>query len=147
MESALHYAARHFYAPALISGLEDEKTKSVAVFLTSDLPELQRGLLEWRVTGLQGTLLHDGTVAADVAPRKSQLVQTLDLQSLAQQHGQNSLLVWLTLEIGGREASRNLVMFAPPKELDLVDPALKTEVAETKSSQRFPIRRITSGAA
>jgi beta-mannosidase len=136
---ALHYAARHFYAPALISGLEDEKTKSVAVFLTSDLPVQARGQLGWRVTDLQGTLLHDGTVAAEVAPRKSQLVQTLDLQSLAQQHGQNNLLVWLTLGIGGREVSRNLVMFARPKELDLVDPVLKTEVAETKSGFRVTV--------
>jgi beta-mannosidase len=136
---ALHYAARRFYAPMLVSGLEDEKNFTVAVYLTSDLATPQSGQLEWRVTDLPGTLLNDGTLAAEIAPRKSQIVQTLDLNSLAQSHGKNNLLVWLKLNVAGREVSRNLVSFARPKDLDLADPKLKTEVTETQTGFRVKL--------
>jgi beta-mannosidase len=40
---ALHYAARHFYAPVMVSGLEDDHTKNIDIYLTSDLAEARRG--------------------------------------------------------------------------------------------------------
>jgi beta-mannosidase len=136
---ALHYAARHFYAPVMVSGLEDTKTKSVAIYLTSDLQTVQNGLLTWRVTDLQGARLNDGKLAVNIAPRASAAVQTLDLNSAAQQHGENNLLIWLGLNVDGREVSRNLVTFARPKEIDLPAPNLKTEIAETKSGFRVKL--------
>lgn len=130
---ALHYAARHFYAPALVSGLENEKTKSVDVFVTSDHPEISRGTLEWRITDVHGTLLNDGTVAVEIPSRKSQQVRTLDLMSLSNAHGGDNLLVWLRLLVNEQEVSRNLVTFARPKDINLLDPKLKTEITETDS--------------
>jgi beta-mannosidase len=84
-------------------------------------------------------MLQDGTLAATIAPRTSQAVKTLELDSLAQQHGEKNLLLWLKLSVEGREVSRNLVSFARPKEIDLVDPNLKTEVTEIKSGFRVKI--------
>jgi len=133
---ALHYAARHFYAPVMVSGLEDTKTKSVAIYLTSDLQATQHGVLTWRVTDLQGALMNDGSLAITMAPRTSATVRTLDLNSAAQQHGENNLLIWLGLNVDGREVSRNLVTFARPKDIDLAAPNLKTEIAESKSGFR-----------
>jgi beta-mannosidase len=136
---ALHYTARHFYAPTMVSGLEDAKTNSMAVYVTSDLAETQRGTLAWRVTDLQGVLLNDGTLAVEIAPRKSETVRTLNLDSLAQQQGANNLLVWLSLHVNNREVSRNLVSFARPKELKLTDPELKSEITETKTGFRVKL--------
>jgi beta-mannosidase len=136
---ALHYAARHFYAPVLVSGLEDAKAKKVDIFLTSDSPAPRQGNLEWRITNLEGTLLQDGTLAAPIAPRKSQVVQTLDLNSLAQQAGADKLLVWLKLDLEGGGVSRNLVTFARPKDIELANPNLRTEVAETATGFRVKI--------
>jgi beta-mannosidase len=130
---ALHYAARHFYAPMMVSGLEDTKTKSVAIYLTSDQPTAQNGVLTWRITDLQGAKISDGTLAVNIAPRTSASVQTLDLNAAAQQHGENNLLVWLGLTMAGREVSRNLVTFARPKDIDLSAPSLKTEITESKT--------------
>jgi beta-mannosidase len=136
---ALHYAARHFYAPVMISGLEDTKTKSVAIYLTSDLPTAQNGTLTWRVTDLQGTVVNNGTFAATIVPRTSAAVQTLDLNAAVQQHGENNLLVWLGLTVDNREVSRNLVTFARPKDINLPQPNLKTEVAESKAGFRVKL--------
>ena len=139
---ALHYAARRFYAPVMVSGLEDLKTKTVAIYLTSDLSTLRHGTLEWRITDLQGTPLKNGTLTASLAPRQSQVVQTLELGSLAQQHGENNLLVWLKLKTNGGETSQNLVTFARPKDLALADPQLKTKVAETPNGFRVTVSAV-----
>jgi beta-mannosidase len=136
---ALHYAARHFYAPTMVSGLEDAKTHSVAVYVTSDSAETQQGMLAWRVTDLQGSLLNDGTLAVDIAPRKSEAVRTLNLNSLAQQKGENNLLIWLGLRVNDREVSRNLVSFARPKELKLANPELSREISETATGFRVKL--------
>jgi len=130
---ALHYAARHFYAPLMVSGLENEKAKTVDVFITSDDPTAQRGTLEWRVTDLHGNVLNDGNSTTEIPSRKSYLTRTLDLAELSQSHGANNLLVWLRLIVGERERSRNLVTFARPKNIDLVEPQLKAEVAQAGS--------------
>lgn len=136
---ALHYAARHFYAPVMISGLEDEKAKCVSIYLTSDLAKKQRGQIEWRVTNLEGNLLDDGSLAIEIEPRKSCVARALDLNALAQQHGDKNLLVWLKLAVDGHEVSRNLVSLARPKDIDLLDPKLKTAVVETQTGFRVKL--------
>jgi beta-mannosidase len=129
---ALHYAARHFYAPVLVSGLENLKAKTVDIYLTSDLSVARQGTVKWHVTDLQGTVLADGTLTASIAPRTSLIARTLDLGPLADQHGENNLLLWLNCETDARETSQNLVTFGRPKELAMADPQLKAEVAATQ---------------
>jgi len=136
---ALHYAVRNFYAPLMVSGLEDDHTKSVAVYVTSDLAEARPGAVSWRVINLQGTLLTEGTLNIQITPRQSQVVHQLDLNPLVEAHGRNNLLVWLKLETETGEISRNLVTFARPKEIDLLDPGIKTEVTETAGGFRVKV--------
>jgi len=93
----------------------------------------------WRVTDLGGALLDQGTLATEIAPQKSETVHTLDLNSLAQLHGENNLLVWLNLRIQDREVSRNLVSFGRPKELNLENPALKHDITEIPTGFRVTV--------
>ena len=138
---ALHYAARHFYAPLMVSGLEDNDTKTVAIFLTSDMSQPQAGTVSWRVTDLQGGLPPETELPINVnlAPQKSFIAQKLDLTTLAQQHGENNLLVWLNLNVNDQEVSRNLVTFARPKDLNFSDPEIKTQTTKTKSGFRVQL--------
>ncbi|HEX7654077.1 MAG TPA: twin-arginine translocation signal domain-containing protein, partial [Verrucomicrobiae bacterium] len=105
---ALHYAARHFYAPVLVSGLEDEKDHSVAIYLSSDEGTARTGELRWQVTDLEGNPLQSGSQPVAIAPRQSGVAKQLDLADLAQKRGANRLLVWLELQADGRLLSRNL---------------------------------------
>ncbi len=57
---ALHYLARRFYAPLLVSGLEIPRAGEIDVYTTSDLGESRHGTVEWTVTDLAGKeLLRD----------------------------------------------------------------------------------------
>ena len=95
---ALHYMARKFYAPILVSALENIPNGSADIFVTSDLAESTRAKLSWDVTDLDGkSLVHD-SMHLKIEPRKSEKVKTLNLQDLVQKHGDNGILTWLKLE-------------------------------------------------
>ena len=111
---ALHYMARHFFAPLMVSGVEDVAKGTVEIHFTSDLLQPVAGTLRWTVTDVDGKLLLEGRRKLRAAARSSGKVETLNLQELTDLHEKRGLLVWLELEAPGQPVSRNLVFFARP---------------------------------
>ncbi len=128
---ALHYLARKFYAPVLVSGLENVQDGTIDIFVTSDLLEAKNGKLKWNVTDLAGVSLLNESEDLKIPSRKSAKVKTLQLQDQVRQFGANGFLTWLKLEVDGKTVSENMVSFAPPKEMRLADPKLATSISET----------------
>ncbi|MEN6459318.1 MAG: glycoside hydrolase family 2 protein [Thermoguttaceae bacterium] len=120
---ALQFMAKKFYAPVLVSGIEDAKKGTVEVYVTSDRLEDCRGTLVWTVTDPSGKKLTDGRLSLDIPARKSARVHSLEKLP-------KDALVWLRLDIDGQTVSDNLVTLVYPKELNLVDPKLSAEVTE-----------------
>ncbi|MGI6368309.1 MAG: beta-mannosidase [Anaerolineae bacterium] len=127
---ALHYMARNFYAPLLVSGVEDPATGSVELHVTSDLGEEVPGVVSWRVTNVRGETLITGAEPLNVPPRANTLVTTLDLANLLEASGPRGLLLWLELNSGGAIVSRNMVTFARPKHMALEQPGLCAAVED-----------------
>ena len=125
---ALHYLARHFYAPLLVAGLEHPDTGEVDIFITSDRMENQSGTLSWNVTDLQGRSLQGDSETVEIPARASRKIKTIDLSRHCQSRGKEKILVWLKLQVDGQTVSENLVTFVRPKELDLPDPKIKLAV-------------------
>ena len=73
---ALHYAARRFYAPLLLS-IEDAPPCQ-SIFLSSDLLEAWQGSVRWALTTLDGKALASGEKAARVEPLGVTAVEKLD---------------------------------------------------------------------
>ncbi|HTI98948.1 MAG TPA: hypothetical protein VL527_08690, partial [Dongiaceae bacterium] len=136
---ALHYAARHFYAPLMVSGLENLKEQNMALYVTSDQLNATSGVVTWKITDLAGTRLGGGKLSVAIPAQKSVVATKLELAELCRQHGQNNLLVWLKLTVGDREVSRNLVSFARPKELELQPPELQADIAATHLGYRVTL--------
>lgn len=138
---ALHYMAKHFFAPLMVSGVENVAEGSVEIHVTSDLLEPVEGTVKWVVTDVDGTLLQDGARQVEAAPGQNSQVDTLDLHELTEAHEKRGLLVWLELAAPGQPISRNLVFFARPvkrpriaaprpKHLDLSrEPGIETRIA------------------
>jgi beta-mannosidase len=136
---ALHYMARRFYAPILVSGLENPKNATIDVFLTSDRLAPCRGVLTWHATDLAGRVLRSESATLDIPPRQSQKAKTLDLADLTQAHGLDNVLTWLKVIVDGQVVSDNLIPFVPPKDLKLADPRLKAAVAKTGKGFRVTL--------
>jgi beta-mannosidase len=131
---ALHYASRRFYAPVLVSALENPEKKTVEVHVSSDLLERRQGKLSWTVTNLRGESLLAAGIPVEIAPRHSQLVRTLELKRLVREQEAKGLLVWLKLEVDGQAVSENLACLVPPKELALEQPNLTASIKTAGSA-------------
>jgi beta-mannosidase len=130
---ALHYMAKRFFAPLLVSGLEDPETGTVEVHVTSDLLKAVDARVEWTVTDTDGKELLKKQKNIRPKARTSRKVTTLRLKSLLEKHGPHHLLLWLKLTAPGHPASNNLVMFSRPKHLELSSqPEITSTVRERK---------------
>jgi beta-mannosidase len=124
---ALHYMARKFFAPLLISGIEDEENGKVEIHVTSDLQTDVPGVLSWKVSDMNGENIVSGSKEICIAAASNTLAHTLDLQAELEKYTPRNLLVWFELKSpDGRIISENLVSFAKPKHLNL---ALRPEIS------------------
>lgn len=127
---ALHYLAKKFYAPLLVSGLEDAETGTVQIHITSDRLDAVDGTVSWQLMTVAGETIMEGITAVSIPPNQNSLIETLNLQDALAEHGPRRLLLWLTLQVDGHTVSTNLVHFARPKHLELPDPQIEMQVID-----------------
>jgi beta-mannosidase len=137
---ALQYLAKRFYAPVLVSGVEDAKKGTVDLYVTNDrtwtevdtfpFSHNDEADLTWTVTTVSGKRLGHAIMELDVRSRKSRKVGTIALQEYLKKYKANDLLVWLHLYTNNNLDSDNLVTLVYPRELELLDPKLKAGVTE-----------------
>jgi beta-mannosidase len=126
---ALHYLARRFYAPVLISAVEDPKTGIVEVHLTNDNLKPFKGEVQWHVTRADGALVREASRKVRIEPNGTQRLGVLKLGDLLKKLGPRDVLVWLTLlDEEAQVQSANLVYFCRPKHIEMPDPRIKLEI-------------------
>ncbi|HEU5078498.1 MAG TPA: glycoside hydrolase family 2 protein [Opitutaceae bacterium] len=128
---ALQFAARRFYAPALICAHVDgdeEATignyrrstiRKMHLYTVYDAPETARGILRWELRHFDGRLLEAAFQSVTLKPRQSVRQRTLDLALPLRDYGRDNLYVALSLAIDGVVMSRQTVFLAPPRFLRL----------------------------
>ncbi|MEM7111802.1 MAG: glycoside hydrolase family 2 protein [Chloroflexota bacterium] len=131
----LHYMARDFFAPLLVSGLDDWEKGTVEIHVTSDLLEEKMGEVDWQLTTATGEPIERGTLPVAIAANGNTVVETLDLKTAVSQYGPNNLLLWLDLTVDDTIVSTNLVLMARPKHLLLEEPHVQTAVSPLSSTQ------------
>ena len=110
---ALHYAAKRFYAPVLVS------FDGSAVHLTNERTTPADGTLHWTLTDTQGTVLKKDSIAVETAPLTSAPVAQVDAADG---------ILWMEYAEHGETLSTNAGLPAPEKELDLLPAALTHEI-------------------
>ena len=119
---ALHYMARHFYAPVLISGVEDTEAGSVDIHVTNDRLSAFQGEVHVLAMDTAGTIHREIHVEADIDAQSSKSIKVLDLTDAIEKSDMDNLLIWLDLRENGASISKNLVLMSRPKRLHLIDP-------------------------
>jgi beta-mannosidase len=131
---ALHYAARRFYAPVMLSILDDGL--NMGIHVTSDLRETWQGTARWTLETLSGEALASGEETVKAAPLASTAVRTLDFSDRVQldpparlNSGNARGLVFVCqLWQGDRLLTTCVAPFVPSKHLALVDPGLAVTI-------------------
>ncbi|MCA9998566.1 MAG: glycoside hydrolase family 2 protein, partial [Anaerolineales bacterium] len=129
---ALHYAARRFYAPVMLS-VEDEPPRQ-GVYITNDQQEAWAGRVRWSLETLGGEALTAGEEAVKAAPLATTTVNLFDLSSYVGDDNCRDLIFIAELWQDDSLAARQTAFFAPTKHLQLADPEI-TAVCQVKGEQ------------
>jgi beta-mannosidase len=124
---ALHYSAKRFFEPLLLS--IEEKEGMAGLYLTNDRTEEWEGEVRWSLETVAGAVLSSGVEPATASPLATTLIKMLDF------HGSREALrqAVLVAELWQNEEQLALQVcpFVPDKHLALEDPQLSAEIRFT----------------
>lgn len=134
---ALHYHARHFYAPELIAALRDPAGKT-EVTLVSDHTEPMQVRWRMRVMDFDGKQLSKRERSTTMpALSATRIGEFSDSQLLGRADPKHSYAVFDLLDGDGKLLSRNVVLFDAAKNLAL--PQTKIDAELTSSSDGYTL--------
>ena len=125
---ALHYMTRRFYAPLLLSILEDAEKGRTDLYLTSDLGRPVSGKVGWSLVALDGRCITSGSKSVKIDPGKSTRAIRLDVADVLGEHGADNVILFADLTVRGRVVSNNIATFRRLKSLSLQPPRIKTGI-------------------
>jgi beta-mannosidase len=123
---ALHYAARRFYAPVMLS-IEDKPPRQ-GIYVSNDLLEPWKGRVHWTLETLAGEVLISGDAPVLAAPQTATQVCEIDFSDRISEDNIRTLIFIADLSQGDRLVSRQTAGFAPVKHLSLEDPAISSDL-------------------
>lgn len=138
---ALHYAARRFYAPLMLS-IEDDPPEQ-SVFVSNDRLEPWEGIVNWSLETLAGEILTSGSAPANVPPQASVMVDRLDFSAHLGDDNLRNLVFVAELSQGNQLLARRTAYFVPIKHLSLANPSVAVDM---KNQDGVLVVELTSQA-
>ncbi|QUI24811.1 glycoside hydrolase family 2 protein [Vallitalea pronyensis] len=133
---ALHYSAKKFYNPVLISGIEDKDNLSVEIHLTNDTLEKQSGVIQWTLFHVNGCVLKEGTMEASIEANTASAVTTLNLyEAIEHAGGVRHVVLHYAFAVHDQVLSENTTYFVYPKHLELEKPDFKVGITKVTNQQ------------
>ena len=132
---ALHYRARHFYAPLLLS--LDHEGGQIDVYVVSDRMDRVAGRILWTLRDASSKVLKTDTVDIEIAPLSAKCFFSLDIAELLGEMNERDVYLEAELLVNGVCVNENHYLFVKPKHFRFEDPKLCTEVCE--NGDRFEI--------
>jgi len=142
---ALHYAARRFFAPVLLSILD--AGASMGIYVTNDLPAPWEGVARWSLETVSGEVWEAGEEVVAAGPAAATHVRTLDFGDRVAAHKLTPLLSGARRDLifvcelwqGEKLIARNIATFAPNKHLALAEPGLSWAISIQDGQLRFDV--------
>jgi beta-mannosidase len=123
---ALHYAARHFYAPLLISIKDTPDSQSV--YVTNDALQPWDGTIKMSLEKLDGKVLETSEAPVKVKAAGVTTVCEKDFSSILNEDLRRELVFVADLCKDGQVVSRKTAYFVPTKHLKLANPRISSQV-------------------
>lgn len=139
---ALHYYARHFFAPLLLSACDDGL--KVSLHVTNETFDEVIGTIEWQLCRNSGEVLLSGSKPANVPAFTAQSCVELDFSSEVKEAELGSIYLRYALVKNGQSVSGGNLLFVKPRDFAFIDPRLTVSVEDkeekllvTVSAQSF----------
>lgn len=120
---ALHYAAKRFYAPLLLSVADDGRRMKIHV--TSDLVEPVDLLIRWRLETLEGKCISSSEQVLRARALSDTLAGCYDLSPFVSAENQRRVVFVTEMWQDGRLVAQSVTPFVASKHLELSEPDLK----------------------
>jgi len=127
---ALHYYAKRFYSPVLISCFE-QGTK-VNIHVTNDTTEYIKSVIEWKLRDNGAGVIFEDEKDVGVGPLKTKKCLTLDLKNMVSKENIRNVYLEFFLNIKGEIVSSGTLLFVKPKYFSFLNPEMKISVNEVR---------------
>jgi beta-mannosidase len=158
---ALHYFAKRFYAPVLLSavvkvnevssggatgqGATGDNNTQVELAVTNETPVHLQEEIIWALRDHSGKLLKEGRKKVAIEPLTARECETLDLEGAINSANLRQTYLEYSLTTGVGVISRGTVLFTEPKHFEFLDPQLKATI--TEQDRQFVISLATANFA
>ena len=151
---ALHYEAKRFFAPLLVSAHVpgDEKAgkgnyttstiHDVNIYTVYDAPQEASGELKWALYHLDGRILRRGSKKVTLSYGKSVLQEKLDFAPEIAKHKAGNLVLRTWVEIQRQTAAQSTVFFTAPRMIDLPRAPVDVSIQEM-DSRHFEVELVS----
>ncbi|MDR0928558.1 MAG: glycoside hydrolase family 2 protein [Oscillospiraceae bacterium] len=139
---ALHYAAKRFFAPVLLSCCEegtltqrtnvnselreDQVEKSIRLNVSNETMGEVRAVVKWALRDARATVKREGGMSVQVDALSAQWLNKIVFEDAALFNDYVSYELW----VGAEKTAAGTALFCAPKHFGFVDPELKVECAD-----------------
>jgi beta-mannosidase len=138
---ALHYAARRFYAPILLS-IED-RPPEMAVYVSNDILTACNGVVNWSLETFDGKTISRGSSPINATPQSATRVCQLDFTKQVNDDNLRKVVFVAELVQAEQLISRQVATFAPIKHLELQKPTIDVHMESHDGKLAFDLESNT----
>jgi beta-mannosidase len=124
---ALHYFAKRAYAPVLISPIEEQG--KLKIYIVSDLLQPKKGIISLKLLDFSGNVLWQQEEPVTVKANTSASLFEMETQKLLQTYDKTGIVLTVQFKTENRIIASNLHYFVPPKQLELVDSGIESQIS------------------
>lgn len=128
---ALHYVAKRFFNPLMISGCETEK--DMEVWISNDYNEAFEGTYEIEVVSTGGEVLYTTSETVKVEKLSSEMVKKITLEEI-KSSAEDCIVFFKLLNERTETVSEGFKLFCVPKKLSLEKPVYDCKLDQNGSS-------------
>lgn len=125
---ALHYFAKKFYAPVLLS-IKDEET-SAEIHITNETLKPITPVINWKLRTNEGDILQEGKVVQEVQALTASLCKSLDFENILDKDMKRKTYLEAIMYMDGEEMVATC-LFTQPKHFEFLNPEIQLEIKET----------------
>ncbi len=131
---ALHYAAKRFYAPILLS-CDDSDPEHPVLYVTNDTPNAEKLTVSCRVRNNKAVILGEFTAEIYSSEMSAAPALAPDLSGyFTDTNDRRTKYIEYTLESGGKVISRGTTLFVRPKEFDFMPAEVNADIEDSGDS-------------
>lgn len=131
---ALHYYAKRFYAPVLLS-LDDSDISALKFNISNETLSSVSGEVYWYLRDNESKILDSGYFSTSVNAMSACDFSPIDLSKLlSTEHDKRTRYIEYRLEIGGKTVSRGSTLFTRPKTFEFIRPNVEISAEDIGDS-------------